>query len=31
MTDWIRTAHEADYFVDGSKFADGSKLDLRLH
>jgi homoserine O-acetyltransferase/O-succinyltransferase len=31
MTDWINTAREADYFVHGFKFADGSELDLRLH
>jgi homoserine O-acetyltransferase len=31
MTDWIDAAREADYFVHGFKFADGSELDLRLH
>jgi homoserine O-acetyltransferase len=31
MTDWLDTAREADHFVHGFKFADGSELDLRLH
>jgi homoserine O-acetyltransferase len=31
MTGWIDAAREADYFVDGFTFADGSELNLRLH
>jgi hypothetical protein len=31
VTEWIHTAREAEYFVDGFKFADGRELDLRLH
>jgi homoserine O-acetyltransferase/O-succinyltransferase len=31
MTDWITAARTAIYTVPGFKFADGGKLDLRLH
>jgi homoserine O-acetyltransferase/O-succinyltransferase len=31
MTDWITAARVATYTVPGFKFADGGKLDLRLH
>jgi homoserine O-acetyltransferase/O-succinyltransferase len=31
MTDWNKTAREADYTVPGFKFVEGATLDVRLH
>jgi homoserine O-acetyltransferase len=31
MTDWKKTAREADYTVPGFKFVEGATLDVRLH
>jgi homoserine O-acetyltransferase len=31
VTDWLTTARAATFTIPGFKFADGSKLDLRLH